>query len=322
MSLQPLPSKPLALDTPALVIHAEPAWHDHVAAGENEYFRKIIEKAQTEGWPTYLVPSESRASRQAIHWPRPIIHLVIGPKRYRGPNIFHAQPSYLPGYWYLDPQGYYWNSSLAIAPFPEKDIKPNAALPMFRHLRRTLVGRNQSKRPQPDTTSLAPAAAAIFTQDIEKYPTPVHYLDTEQMIDAAAKATGGKPIYLKMHPLYSKSRRAEVQAMANRHTQITVTEASVHDIIAASDAVICQNSAVGFEALLHRKPVLTCAANDFHHATLTCQTAKDVAQQLSIAPNHAETFPFAKYVYWFMSQNMLRPGDEDFAVRAWTRLTQ
>ncbi|MFD1809049.1 hypothetical protein ACFSHQ_15945 [Gemmobacter lanyuensis] len=35
-----------------------------------------------------------------------------------------------------------------------------------------------------------------------------------------------------------------------------MTEASIHDLLAACDCVLTLTSAVGFEAFLHRKPVV------------------------------------------------------------------
>lgn len=77
------------------------------------------------------------------------LQIVIGPKRPQGKRIFRAQPSYLPGFWYLDRKGFYWNSSLVDREFVPDKLDQTAAKSFFDKLRSHFVGNNKSKRPQP-----------------------------------------------------------------------------------------------------------------------------------------------------------------------------
>ncbi|WP_446720149.1 capsular polysaccharide export protein, LipB/KpsS family, partial [Leisingera sp. ANG-Vp] len=73
------------------------------------------------------------------------------------------------------------------------------------------------------------------------------------MITAACDAAPGR-VYVKLHPLQDSAARQKVEAHCASLANAQLSAASVHDLIAASDTVISQNSAVGFEALMQKKP--------------------------------------------------------------------
>lgn len=242
-------------------------------------------------------------------------HIMFGPKRSQGANVFHGFPTYIRGFWYLDPMGYFWNSSMMTKPFDSASVDFDTAAEFFGRVSRWRIRKNVSQRRQAAATTLAPAEVAIFTQDIERYSDNVHYIATQHMIRAAANAVKG-PCYVKPHPLMSEEQRAWLGKVCGRIVNVTVVDASVHDIIRAWDVIVSQNSAVGFEALMHRKPVITCAKTDYATVSLVSQTAAELRANIKRAPSYFSEFPFEKYFYWFMGLNMLEPQNEAFAGRA------
>lgn len=302
-----------------LIVHAEEAWFRHILEGGCEFFEKIGASAHARGCKPLLIHAEDVLSFGLLGSDH--LQIVIGPKRTQGPRIFHAQPSYLRGFWYLDPQGYYWNSSLSGQLFDPQSVDGAAAEHFFNGVRGHALRRNVSKRAQNARTpsGLAPADTAIFVQDIEKYREPVHYLTTAEMITAACAAVPGR-VYVKPHPLQDAAALSGLEELCAGIANAELSRASVHDLIEASAAVVSQNSAVGFEALMHRKPVLTCAATDYHHGTLVCRTGAELQENLSRAGEAFAAFPFERYFYWFLGLHMLEPQKSDFADRAWNRL--
>ena len=230
-------------------------------------------------------------------------------------------PSYVWGFWYLDPQGINWHSSLRDRPFPADDIDADRALYFFNGVSGYMRRENLSKFPQAEAASgpLDPARAVIFLQDIERYKRQVHDLTSDQMIRITATATRDL-VYVKPHPLQSPQDRARLARSVRRYDNVALTDRSIHDLTAASDMVITQNSAAGFEALMHRRPVITCALTDYHHATCAVRTAAQLAEAVASAPHRQADFPFEKYLYWFLALNMLEPQKPDFAARAWERI--
>ncbi|THH35865.1 hypothetical protein E4Z66_12385 [Aliishimia ponticola] len=302
----------------SVIVHADDTWYGHILRGEAGFFEKLGQALIAAGYAPRIVRDGDLNAVALMAQTRP--QIVVGPKRHRGAHIWHAHPSYIRNYWYLDPQGYFWNSSLVEAAFDPQQIDGARARQFMRQLRQRMIGKNLSKRPQPPRSAagLPPASVFVVTQDIEKYRDRVHDLTTEEMIRTAAAWAGH--VYVKLHPLQSPERQAQITGLCDSLDNVTVQDASVHDLIAACDVVVTQNSAVGFEALMQAKPVLTCARCDYHHASLVCRDTDALAHNLTRARDFADGFQFAKYFYWFLAQQMLKPQDDDFAARAMQRL--
>ena len=74
-------------------------------------------------------------------------------------------------------------------------------------------------------------------------------------------------------------------------------------MLAACSLAVTINSAVGIEAMVHGKRVITCGQADFHHCT---EVVKDRhAFDAAIACAEAREWPFAEYLFWFYRQNCL-----------------
>ncbi|OYZ92450.1 MAG: hypothetical protein B7Y01_01745, partial [Xanthobacter sp. 17-67-6] len=77
--------------------------------------------------------------------------------------------------------------------------------------------------------------------------------------ELVAREAGGTRVYVKLHPAQRIETAAMVRALARKTGNLVISEASIHDLTQASEMVVTQNSAAGFEALMQRKPVITCA---------------------------------------------------------------
>ena len=167
---------------------------------------------------------------------------------------------------------------------------------------------------------LQPAAAVIYCQEIEDSHNRSHYLTTEQMIRTTASTCREELVYVKPHPAQSKPARKAIMDVAADYQNVIVSEASLHDLTEASRVVVTQNSAAGFEALMQRRCVITCAKSDYWHATLTPKRESDLREALQFGPEAMADFPYEKYLYWFLDRNCLEPAKDEFAKRAWARI--
>lgn len=297
-----------------LVIHAGETWYDAIAAGKFDFFPKL---AQALDLPATLIRAEKGASARLLAMDRHR-HVVIGPRSPIGPGIWHAHPGYLRGFWYLDPLGVNMHSSLTEARFDPASIAPKQARRFWNGVTGWHLPRNLSKFPQePRTADLPPARTAIFLQDIEHYARPVHWIDSLTMIRTAARQG---PTYVKLHPAQTAETAAAVRDLADQMPQITLSTASIHDLAAAAEVVVTQNSAAGFEALMQKKPVITCARADYHHATVQARGAADLARAIATAPARLAKFPYDRYLFWHHGQHLLEPGKDEFAERVRARL--
>ncbi|OYU41003.1 MAG: hypothetical protein CFE33_02705 [Pseudorhodobacter sp. PARRP1] len=303
----------------SLIVHAGESWYQDVAAGRFDFFEKLGVRARSEGMATQLIASGSPESAQLLH-DRAHVHILIGPRAPIGPGILHAHPGYLRGFWYLDPVGVNMASSLIRRGFNPDQIDAKAARFFFNGVAGWNLRQNVSKFPQAARTALPAAFATVFLQDIEHFASPVHYIDSAKMLKLVARAADGTRVYVKLHPMQRAETTAMVQAFARKTANLVISEASVHDLAQASEMVVTQNSAAGFEALMQKKPVITCAVCDYHHATVVAKRPSLLVQVLHTArPSQAE-FDYEKYLYWFLSQNLLEPAKPEFADLAWARI--
>jgi hypothetical protein len=233
-------------------------------------------------------------------------------------------PAYVWGFWYLDEVGVYWNSSLRFARFCADQIDADKATYFFNGVSGHMLRENVSKSPQEARLSspMRPAAAVIYCQELENGDDRCHYLSTEEMIRTTAKAQREALVYVKLHPDQSKAARRHIMAVCNDYPHVKISDASVHDLSQASRVVVTLNSAAAFEALMQKKPVITCARSDFWHATLSARSTGDLREALKYGPEVMASFAYEKFFYWFLGRNCLEPQQEDFAARAWARIRE
>lgn len=141
------------------------------------------------------------------------------------------------------------------------------------------------------------------------------------MIRYTALAINGL-VYVKLHPKQADRTKKLVLQLCSELPNVVVADANVHDLIETSSVIVSQNSAVGFEALMYRKPVVTCGRIDYHHATLVARTVEELQECVQTAPQRLRNFPYEHYFYWFLAENMLEPQKEDFLDRFWTRIAE
>jgi len=315
-----LTARRIATEPRSMVIHAEQTWLDSIRNEKFDFFTKLVQHATAAGLTTRITAAEGAASKLLLTQDH--INIVVGDRPRYGRNILHAMPTYVWGFWYLDEVGVHWNSSLRFARFCPDEVDTDKASYFFNGVASYMLRENVSKFPQEALvkTPLPRAGAVIFTQEIEDFVNRSHYLSTEEMIRTTAETLSDRTVYVKPHPAQGKTQRKAIMDIAAEYRNVTILDVSLHDLIAASDCVVTQNSAAGFEALMHKRCVITCAKSDFWHATLTPKREADLRDALSFGQETMAEFPYEKYLYWFLDRNCLEPAKDEFAKRAWSRI--
>lgn len=315
-----LTAKRASREPHALVIHAEGDWLKSIQDGKFDFFTKLVRHATKQGITSRIVAAGGNASNLLLDQDH--INIVVGQRPSYGRTRLHALPGYLWGFWYLDEVGVFWNSSLRFNRFCPELIDQDKAAYFFNGVTGYMLRENVSKLGQEARmkTPLQEAAATIFCQEIDHLPDRCHHLTTEQMIRVTAKTCADERVYVKPHPNQSKAGRKAILDIAADYQNVTVSDASVHDLADAARMVVTQNSAAGFEALMQRRCVITCARSDFWHATLTPKREADLREALHFGPEAMADFPYEKYLYWFLDRNSLEPAKPEFENRAWSRI--
>ncbi len=305
-----------------VVIHADTGWIGPVSDGFDGFWPKLIGELAHQGVETRVVRWRSKQAETLLDPSADHLHVVMGDMPNFGHNMLHVEESYIKGFWYLDEIGVYWNSSLRLSQFCPDRISKGHADYFFNGVAGWMLRENISKAPQPERVPglLEPARAVVFTQENEGFRNRSHYLTNEQMIRTAAEFDRSKLVYVKLHPNQSKAARRVLMAVAQDYQNVRISEASVHDLVEKAAVVVTQNSAAGFEALMQKKPVVTCAKSDYRHATLTAKTAGDLRDALDYGPDAMDGFPYEKFFYWFLHRNMLEEAKDNFAERGVARI--
>lgn len=316
----PLAARRVNADGRAVVLHADDSWLKLIRDGDVQFFNKLSNRLAREGLSTRLVATGGTSSKVLLGQDH--VNIIIGTKPLYGRGILHAMPSYVWGFWYLDEIGINWNSSIRFSRFCPEKIDAERADYFFNGVSGYMLRENVSRLPQDARTDqpMPGAAAVIYCQELENQDDRCHFLSTEEMIRTTAEALRDELVYVKAHPHQSKPARRRIMSICSDYTNVQLSEASVHDLTAASRVVVTQNSAAGFEALMQKKPVITCARSDFWHATLTPRNVKDLQEAVRYGADAMAGFEYEKFLYWFLDRNCLEPQKEEFGRRAWARI--
>ncbi|MBU2937660.1 MULTISPECIES: capsular polysaccharide export protein, LipB/KpsS family [Pacificibacter] len=318
----PLSARNIPAGYKSAVIHAYGSWLNALAENKHDFFIKLSRKLDQKGLSTYLVEGNSRTSRGLLEQPH--LHIIVGGPAMYGAGILHAFPSYLWGFWYFDEIGHGWNSSLRFARYSSDEVDAEKSAFFFNGVTGYMLRENVSKHNQEPRMDapLRLATATIFCQPTDPVHPRHNYLSIEQMIETASTYDKDALVYVKPHPHQSKATRRRILETCEDYPNVKTTDASIHDLIEASRVVITHNSTTGFEALMQRKPVITCAKSDYWHATLTPKTVADLRAAIEFGPETMKDFDFEGYFHWFLELHCLEPSKDNFADRAWARVRE
>ncbi len=222
-----------------------------------------------------------------------------------GAGVLNCAIAYLNPYFYADPEGIYFESSLTGAAFD--GVAAPRAQATFAALVAQYVTPRTSRYKQPEAVESFPEGAiAIFLQDWSDPVDRARHMDAQTMVETVINGAQGRPVIVKPHP---RNRGTEtvllLHRLARRHPGVIVTEGNLHDILAAAAVCVTISSSVALEAMLHRKPVILFGRSDLHHCAETVAKPENWDAALKRALNC--DWPHEAFVHWFLSRN-LRTG--------------
>ncbi len=224
----------------------------------------------------------------------------------RHPRALNCGSAYIAPYYYLDPVGTRYQSSIAALSFDPDLIDPRAALAFQCDLYAAQAVPRTSRYEQPEQRVLVPQGCiAVFLQsESHRGVGEALYITMRQMIKVLLSRDDPRQIVVKPHPRdMDFETLAWLAQKARKDPRLIILPANIHDILSAASVVVTINSAVGIEAMIHSRPVITCGQTDFHHATEVVRRPDDLPA--AIARTEGRTWPHAAYLYWFFHQNCL-----------------
>jgi hypothetical protein len=244
---------------------------------------------------------------------------IIHNGRVRHPRALNSGLAYLYPFWYLDPQGVFFEASTAQASFDPDSIDRAASQDFFDRLSRRHLTQRQSRYGQPQDRRTFPAGQiAFFLQGASDPSDRARHMTEDQIFNALLAARGDRGLIVKAHPRNTDPAMHALAERAGRVRGVTVTDANVHDILAAASVTVSVASATALEGMLHRVPAVLCGQSDLHHCAETAIAPERVADALNRAQDRA--FPFEAFLWWFLGQQMLNAGSDRLIETALARI--
>lgn len=235
-------------------------------------------------------------------------------------KVLHVMEGPLDGYYTVDCLGYSGWSSVATAKNYEVDgVDGSAAELLHASLVQNYIKANRSRLVQSKAV-LEPEEAeridgAVFfalqmLNDRVAEHTEFSMLEALSLLAQWVRKGGGKAV-VKRHP---NCRSSAVEHALNRAHQcgVYVTRGSIHHIIPLAKMVVTVNSSVGFEALLHLKPVLTLGKSDYCWATTSIKEGEDLLCCLS-SPPAVDPMKIKKFLYRYLKEDCVYADNDAIA---------
>ncbi len=287
---------PLRLHVPQRVLESD--WE------RRQVYVPLIEALTPLGAACTLVPHNRDtalaevAADQAFH--------IFDRGHIQHPRALNFGSAYIAPFYYLDPIGTRYLSSIGSAAFDPATIDPSAAVAFQAVLYAATAAKRKSRYEQPAEKLVVPQGCiAVFLQaESHRGVSETLYVSMRRMVKALLLRDDPRPIMVKPHPLdidFDSLGWLLRQSQKDRRLQITY--ANVHDMLEACSLVVTINSAVGIEAMVHGRPVITCGQADFHRCTEVVRNRDDF--DAAIARAEARDWPYAAFLYWFYKQNCL-----------------
>jgi hypothetical protein len=212
--------------------------------------------------------------------------------RHTRANAWNIKKGYLPSYVYFDRRGYSGWAEVANRPemFDQSAlISDDDAEAFYNRLVSEVIQANASKIRQSNHEFSPPKRPFVFLPLQLSYDSVVALsrIPFASVYDYAKNwaSARGFDLVVKPHPLASNHpftgkschETPKILRHAERCPHVHVSTCSIHRIIPHSLAVLCINSGVGFESLIHLRPVFTAGHSDYHWATHAIRSESDFA---------------------------------------------
>ncbi len=220
-------------------------------------------------------------------------------------QVLNLGPAYLGRFFYADPKGIFFESSLADLTFRPKAIPADRAAEFAALLRQQWIAGRKSRHVQPDeVTAFSRGHIAIFLQDWSDPVARSRHMDGLQMVETVLSNTFGRKVVVKPHPRNIGVETTEIcEYLSHRHPEVVITQANVHDILAGAVATVSISSSVAMEGMLHGVPAILFGRSDMHHCAETVQRPADWPAAFDRALTR--DWPFERFLFWFLKRQSI-----------------
>ena len=275
---------------------------------------QIVDTISNSGYQLEIVPRGSEV-------PRNMNGIFIGKHtRLNEANCWNVKKSYLPGYFYFDRTGYSgWAQMANDKCLFERALAADqtAADTFFESLYASTAAANQSKTKQSEEPFINPPRPFVFLplqlsfDSVMRLSRIEHYRFYEAVRDWSAKQE--LDLVIKPHPaskgdlVFGRDCESTKRILddAKQQRYVHPSNASIHYILPKCEAVFCINSGVGFEALIHKKSVITVGHSDYHWATHSISRLDEIPNNDSWREPAIPGASINRFLYFFLSEYLV-----------------
>lgn len=228
------------------------------------------------------------------------LHIVDNARQPHADTLIAAL-AYLDRCWHLDPKGVLADSSIADRVFEPEMVEAAEAEAYVSDLRARFSEPRQSRYHQKkDVEEIDPEGIVIFLQGPPPYRRNHAYMGRDKMIRAVLEGAGGRPVYIKPHPLRKEEGLKIIRSFVAEGFQPIKTNANVHDLLRQAAVSVSANSAASLEGMLHGTPTILFARADFDQAAERVTAPEEFPMALERALKRPRDY--AKFLTWYFSQ--------------------
>lgn len=219
------------------------------------------------------------------------------------PNLFRYKESYLPEYVTFDTQGFSGWHSLCQRDINDEltQINTKKAEKFHKKIFKKYVKKNRSKYEQETINFDFPNKFLFFplqlSHDVVASLADFSQEEVLRALGKALKNTTTK-LLVKRHPLCRDEKLEKLLKEMQNNGTIFLYQGSVHDAISRCEGVIVANSGVGFETLLHLKPVYSFATSEYMACTKKVQNLDELP---ILQPYEVDTTLIKKFLYYYLN---------------------
>lgn len=221
--------------------------------------------------------------------------------------------AYVAPFWQIDRTDKRWDWDVAQKAFRFDERHRDEARKFAAYWRKRLYS-GQTEGAVRDGAIFVPLQARLLEQRPFQAASPIG------MLECVLRRYPGRRVIATLHPklTYGEDEVAALSGLQARFPALMVTRQPAVGLLATCDMLVAQNSAVAFEALFFRKPVVLFAGIDFHHA---CASVWRDGADAAFAKAEADEPDYDAYLWWYLQRQSLNAGRDDFRARALTRLS-
>lgn len=169
-----------------------------------------------------------------------------------------------------------------------------------------VIGRGVSKYSQSASIDEHLPESFIFVglQIVGDAVSSLAYMSPTEMIEEVLVTARrlSIPVVVKRHPYCKSAYLSKYLAEGNSRGDFHIATGNIHKLIERSVAVCVVNSAVGAEALLHRKPVFVFGKSEYMKACFVCRKENDFDRQFDIG--YSKLTRGKQERFWYYMRNV------------------